>query len=52
MFRILYFSCIRPHLEHCVQAASPYLTRNPNALERVQRVGHKISEAPFQNPLE
>ena len=37
LWEILYKSHIRPHLEHGIQACSPYLKRDSEALERVQR---------------
>lgn len=37
MFLPLYKSLIRPRLEHCIQAWSPYTRRDINKLEQVQR---------------
>ena len=36
-FRQLYETYIRPHLEHCVQACSPYLMKDMACLENFQR---------------
>ncbi|CAH8438915.1 unnamed protein product [Schistosoma intercalatum] len=38
MFRILYPTYVRPHLEYCIQATSPCLIKDTNSLDRVQPV--------------
>jgi len=39
----LYKSLIRPRLEYHIQAWRPYLKKDINVLERVQKKSHKIS---------
>ncbi|CAH8641948.1 unnamed protein product [Heterobilharzia americana] len=42
VFRILYSTYVRPHLEYCIQAASLCLKKDADALERAQRLGTKL----------
>jgi len=36
-FAILYKTYIRPYVEYCLQARSPYLTKDIETLEKIQR---------------
>ena len=42
MFLNLYKSLVRPHMEYCTQAWSPYLKKDINILEKIQRRATKI----------
>ena len=41
-FRIIFSTYVRPHLEYCLQAVGPYMKKNFNTLERIQRRASKI----------
>lgn len=42
MFRVLYITYVRPHLEYYIQAVGPSLIKDTKALECVQSVGTKL----------
>ena len=42
IFLPLYTSMVRPHLEYCVQANSPYLRKDIDHLEKVQRLATRM----------
>jgi len=54
-FQILYKTYVRPCIEYCVQAWSPYLSKDIQCLERVQRratkMVHGLKEAAYEDRL-
>jgi hypothetical protein len=52
MFLALYKSLIRPHLEYCIQAWRPFLVKDVDLLERVQRRATKLVHAIKSRPYE
>jgi len=49
-FNLLYKAYIRPHLEYCIQVWSPYLRKDSECLERVQRRATKLVESAKKKP--
>ena len=41
-FKIVYNVYVRPHLEHCIQPAGPYMVQDFKLLEKVQRRATKL----------
>ena len=56
LFRNVYLTYIRPHLEYCVQAWSPFLQGDIEKLEKFQRRATKLvpslSELPYEERIE
>lgn len=52
MFLALYKSLVHPHLECCIQAWSPYLRKDIDTLEKVQRRATKLGPALRDFPYE
>ena len=55
-FKILYKTYVRPHMEFCVQAWSPYLQKDIKCLERIQRratkMVHGLKDIAYDDRLE
>jgi len=52
LLRFLYKMYVKPHLEYCIQVWSPYLTKDINLLEKVQRRATKLLPHLFDLPYE
>ena len=55
LFIFLYKTYVRPHLEYCVQLWNPYLARDIDTIEKVQRRATKLvstlAKLPYQSRL-
>ena len=55
-FKILYKIYVRPHMEFCIQAWSPYLQKDIRCLEKIQRratkVVHGLNNIAYDDRLE
>ena len=51
LFQFLYKIYIRPHLEYCAPTWSPYLAKDIDALERVQRCATKSVKSLSIHPM-
>ena len=51
-FKIIYNTYVRPHLEYCEQAWSPYLQKDKTYLEKVQRRATKMVKGLKKLPYE
>ena len=52
MLTKLYKALVRPHLEYCIQAWNPYLQRDMDTSEKVQRWAIKMESGLEKRPYE
>ena len=52
LFVFLYTTYVRPHLEYCVSIWNPYLVRDLDVLERIQKRATKLIKGYEKLPYE
>jgi len=54
-FLLIYKTCVRPHMEYCIQAWSPHLVKDIQTLKSVQRTATRmvsmLKKLPYESRL-